>query len=273
MKLPLVSVILLAALAAASDEGVSLKFNWRAGQEVRHQVRVEGQVLENGRPLQSLSYQGRWVRKIVAVDREGVASFEATTEEVRRSEGFWLYDFGGFAPGYDTGGRIKPNGRVIEVEHARAGDPEYWSLLIFPDQPVALGGVWKDRPPTEQLVQQMGVRARGEVTYQLEERVRYKSRTCLKITRESRFQVGFDPRQQFKDLKIETRGTLWFDELAGNLVDAEIQEIFSAQRINEGQPPKSGEDEPSGESAADSTGGGKVQQISAQAKMTFTLVR
>jgi len=273
MRLALPLVLGLTALLAAADEEVSLKFNWRAGQEVRYQVRVEGQVIQDDKPLQSLWYQGLWIRRITAVDREGVASFQATTQNIERSEGFWIYDFGGYAPGFETGGRIKPNGQIIEVEHAREGAAEYWSLLIFPDQPVPTGGAWRFRPPAEQLVQQLGMKAQGEVIYRLSERVRYKSRTCLKISRESHYQVGYDPRNEFRNLKIETRGTIWFDELAGNLVDAEIQEIYRAQLVSGGKS-QPGENEPSEDS--DHTPperGEKTHQISAKAKISFTLTR
>lgn len=272
--------VLVALLAASGDE-TPLKFNWRAGQEFRHQVRVEGQVVQDGAPLQKLFYRGLWERRITAVDSNGVARFAATSENVQRSEGFWIYDFGGYAPGFDTAGRIKPNGQVIELDHAREGDPGYWSLLVFPDQPVPLGGAWRYRPPAEQMTQQLGLRVQGEVSYRLLDRVRYKSRTCLKISRESRYQVGWDPRNEFRNLKIETRGTLWFDELVGNLVDAEIQEVFTAQLVRGGKaepgspgPPEPGEGQPypeSGGSAGESDG--KTHQISAKATITFTLTR
>ena len=273
MRLHLALVLGLTAVLAVADEEVPLKFNWRSGQEVRHQVRVEGQIFQDDQPLQALRYQGLWVRRIIDVDRDGVAVFQATTENAQRSEGFWVYDFGGYAPGFETGGRIKPNGQIIEVDHAREGDPEYWSLLIFPTQPVPMGAAWKFQPPAEQLVQQLGLKAQGEVVYRLVERVRYKSRTCLKISRESRYQVSYDPRSEFKDLKIETMGTIWFDELAGNLVDAELQEIYSAQLVRGGKTQPEG-NEPSEESDPAPPGSGeKTHRISAKAKISFTLVR
>jgi len=280
MKLRMAAAAGLVALVAASGDEAPLKFNWRAGQEFKHQVRVEGRVFQDGSPLQKLSYRGLWVRRITEVDSNGVARFEATAENVQRNEGFWLYDFGGYGAGFETAGRIKSTGQVINLDHAREGDPAYWSILVFPDQPVPIGGLWKYRPPAEQMTQQLGLRAEGEVTYQLLDRVRYKSRTCLKISRESRYQVGWDPSNEFKNVRIETRGTLWFDELVGNLVDAEIQEVYSAQLARSGKeepgegepPPEDGG--PSPEFYSSSPGGdGKPHQISAKATITFTLTR
>jgi len=280
MNIKLLTAVALVALAVAAGDEAPLRFKWRAGQEFKHQVRVEGQVFQDGAPLQKLSYRGLWVRRITEVDSNGEARFEATSENVQRSEGFWLYDFGGYGAGFETVGRIKPTGQVLSLDHAREGDPAYWSILVFPDQPVPIGGRWKYRPPAEQMTQQLGLRAAGEVTYQLLDRVRYKSRTCLKISRESRYQVGWDPNNEFNNVRIETRGTLWFDELVGNLVDAEMQEVYSAQLVRRGKeepgqgepPPEDGQPSPEFDSSS-SAGDGKTHQISAKAKITFTLTR
>ena len=234
-------IVLLCLLAlvgaAAADESYPLKFKWRAGQEFRHAVKVGGQVWFDGKPLNEFSYSGTWVRRIVSVDAEGTAGFEAESRDVNRSDAFQLYDFGGVSPGLIARGRIKSNGKIVLMDHAQPGDPEYWSLLIFPDQPVPLNGAWKYAPPAEALAREMGVEAKGEITYQLKEKVRYKGRECLKVFRESQFKIGYDPRNELRDLAVDTRGVIWFDTVVGNLVDAELEEVYTGRVLREGEPP------------------------------------